>query len=136
MVQTKAFVELAALLFALLFCVLLLVQVPPAAAAAEATRPCTASFYNDTYHGRPTASQERYQKDALTAATNHHPFGTRLKVTNLRNNKSVIVRVNDRMGTGKSCSVDVSRRAAQQLGFLRAGIIKVKLEVVGGGRQR
>ncbi len=136
MVQTKAFLLVAAPFFALLFCTLAPTQVPPAAAAAEDKRPCTASFYSDTYHGHPTASQERYHKDALTAATNHHPFGTRLKVTNLRNKRTVIVRVNDRMGTGKPCRIDVSRRAAQQLGFLGAGITKVKLEVVGGGKER
>lgn len=90
----------------------------------------TASFYNDKYHGQPTSSGEAYDKNALTAAHNSLPLGTRLRVTNLKNNRSVIVKVNDRMDQSNKRLIDLSKKAAKQLGFIRTGLTKVKIEIL------
>ena len=89
-----------------------------------------AAYYSNVFQGRTTASGDRYDKNALTAAHNTYPFGTRLKVTNLENDKSVIVLINDRGPTTEGRIVDLSRRAAEELGFIRAGLTRVKLEVI------
>lgn len=90
----------------------------------------TASFYNDKYHGRTTTSGETYDKNALTAAHNKLPLGTRLRVTNLKNNHSVIVKVNDRMEKSNKRLIDLSKKAAKELGFINAGLTKVKIEIL------
>lgn len=98
-----------------------------------------ASFYAERFHGRRTASGERYNMHDLTAATVHsrYPFGTVLRVTNLRNSRSVKLRVNDRGPLPRGRLIDVSKRAATELGFLHAGTAPVKIEVVEwGGRDR
>lgn len=89
-----------------------------------------ASFYADKFEGRPTASGEKYIHSQLTAAHKSLPFGTVLKVTNLKNNKSVIVRVNDRGPFVKGRIIDLSKSAAQALGFEKQGIAKVAIEVI------
>jgi rare lipoprotein A len=89
-----------------------------------------AAYYGNWLHGGRTASGERYNKDALSAAHNHYAFGTQLRVTNLENQKSVVVTVNDRGPTTPGRIIDVSRRVAAELGFLRSGLTEVKLEVV------
>jgi rare lipoprotein A len=159
MAHTRAFVRAVVLLSIVLFCTFALAQAPkseptaPAAPAAAPPAPAPAqapaaaaaakdkdtglaAYYSNKFHGRPTASKEIYNKDALTAANNQHPFGTRLKVTNLKNNKSVVVRINDRMRTSSPCIIDVSYQTAKQLGFLKAGTTEVKLEVVEGGKKK
>lgn len=90
-----------------------------------------ASYYSDRYQGRQTASGERYDKSKLTATHNKLPFGTRLRVTNLVNHKSVVVRVIDRAQLRNGRLVDLSRQAARELDFVQAGTAKVKLEVLG-----
>ena len=100
------------------------------AVAVGDTEEGIAAYYSNVFHGRTTASGDRYDKNALTAAHNTYPFGTRLRVTNLENDKSVIVRINDRGPTTKGRIIDVSRRAAEELGFIRAGVTRVKLEVI------
>jgi rare lipoprotein A len=92
-----------------------------------------ASYYSDRFHGRRTASGERYNRDALTAVHNSFPFGTLLRVTNLRNHRSVLVRVNDRSSRRQGRLLDLSRRAARELGFVGTGLTLVKLEVVALG---
>lgn len=94
-----------------------------------------ASFYADRFHGRRTASGERYDKHALTAATPRtgYPFGTILLVTNLGNGHSVEVRVNDRGPLPRGRVLDLSRRAASELGFVGSGTARVKVEVVEWG---
>jgi len=87
-----------------------------------------ASFYSSRFQGRRTASGEVYDETKMTAAHNKLKFGTRIKVTNLRNGKSVIVRVNDRMHARNARLVDVSRAAAIQLGFIKRGLTRVKVE--------
>lgn len=97
---------------------------------AQARKAGIASFYNDKYHGRPTTSGESYDKNGLTAAHNSLPMGTRLRVTNLKNNRSVIVKVNDRLQHSSKRLIDVSKKAAKELGFMHAGLTKVKIEIL------
>ena len=90
-----------------------------------------ASFYNDKLHGNETASGEKYDKFALTAAHLTLPFGTLVKVTNLWNGKSVEVKINDRGPFGKERRIiDVSKQAALELDMVTAGIVDVKVEVL------
>jgi len=89
-----------------------------------------ASYYGSEFHGRPTASGERYDSDGLSAAHRTLPFGTRVRVTNLKNGRSVVVTITDRGPFRRGRIVDVSRRAARELGFLRAGVARVRLEVI------
>ena len=92
-----------------------------------------ASFYADKFEGRPTASGEKYKHARLTAAHRTLPFGTLVRVTNLSNNRSVEVKINDRGPFVKGRIIDLSKAAAKQLGFLNAGLAEVKLEVVDSG---
>jgi rare lipoprotein A len=86
-----------------------------------------ASYYARKLHGRRTASGERYDEKKLTAAHPHLPFGTQVTVVNLKNGRSVTVRINDR-GPFKKCRIiDVSYSAARQLGMLREGVVRVKM---------
>ena len=87
-----------------------------------------ASFYNEP---QMTASGERFDKRKLTAAHRTLPMNTRVRVTNLRNNKSVIVRINDRGPYSKSRIIDVSEAAAKVLDMIDAGVVPVVLQVVG-----
>lgn len=96
-----------------------------------------AAFYHDDFHGRRTASGETFDHDGLTAAHKTLPFGTLVRVINLRNNKSVIVRVNDRGPHQADRVIDLTRRAAGMLGFLHQGMTRVALEVLPpGGAKR
>jgi rare lipoprotein A len=88
-----------------------------------------ANFYSDKFQGRKTASGAVYDKNKLTAAHKTFPYGTKVRVTNLENGKSVVVTINDRMRTKNPVVIDVTRRAAQDLGFAKAGKAKVKVEV-------
>jgi len=90
----------------------------------------TASYYNSKFQGRITASGEKYDEHLMTAAHNRLPMHTRIRVTNLRNNRSVIVKVNDRLHHRNKRLVDLSRAAAAKLGYLRRGLAKVKVEVL------
>ena len=91
----------------------------------------TVSWYGGKFHGRLTASGEVYNKYALTCASNSHKMGTKLKVTNIKNGKSVIVRVNDTGGFGKyGRTLDLSMASFAKLSDLNKGIIKVKIETV------
>ena len=90
-----------------------------------------ASYYADSLHGRTTASGERYDKQELTAAHRTLPFGSRVRVTNLSNGKSVVVRINDRGPFAGKRVIDLSYAAAKELQFLGKGTTKVRLEVLG-----
>lgn len=87
-----------------------------------------ASFYADRFQGRPTASGEAYDSAALTAAHLKLPFGTKVKVTNLRNQKSVIVTINDRGPHHPKRIIDLSKAAARKLDFIDSGITRVRIE--------
>ena len=89
-----------------------------------------ASYYAKKFEGRRTASGDRYDGDRLTAAHRTLPFGTRVRVTNLANDASVVVTVNDRGPFRRNRVIDVSRRAARALGFIADGTTVVAIEVV------
>lgn len=86
-----------------------------------------ASFY---WQGRSTASGERFNPGAMTAAHRSLPFGTKVRVTNLRNGRSVVVRINDRGPFVRGRLIDVSRAAASELGFTGSGVTRVSLAVM------
>lgn len=86
-----------------------------------------ASWYGKPYHGRRTASGEIYNMNQLTAAHPTLPFGTRVAVTNLENGRTVIVTINDRGPFKPNRVIDVSRKAAGQLGFLGQGLARVRV---------
>lgn len=90
-----------------------------------------ASYYADSFQGKPTASGEPYDRNKLTAAHRTLPFGTRLRVTRTDNGKSVVVKVNDRGPHKAGRVVDLSYAAADQIGLVRDGVAPVKIEVVG-----
>ena len=100
-------------------------------AASREAEVGVASYYASRHHGRRTASGERYDEQALTAAHRTLPFGTRVRVTNLATGRSVVVTINDRGPFRRGRIIDVSRRASRDLGFLRAGLARVRVEVVG-----
>lgn len=89
-----------------------------------------ASFYAEKFAGRKTSSGERYDPAKLTAAHRTHPFGTMLRVTRLDNGDSIVVRVNDRGPFRKNRVVDLSRRAARELGMISAGLARVRVDVL------
>lgn len=89
-----------------------------------------ASWYGVPYHGRTTASGETYDMNDLTAAHPSLPFGARVRVTNLDNGRSLVLRINDRGPFVERRIIDVSKRAAQELGFLHDGLARVRVEVL------
>lgn len=89
-----------------------------------------ASYYADSLHGRKTASGEPYDKNAFTCAHKTLPFGTKIRVTRLDNQKSVVVRVNDRGPFVEGYITDISRAAAESIGLIRDGVTRVKIEIV------
>ena len=91
----------------------------------------TASFYADKFEGKKTSSGELYTKNKFTAAHNSLPMGTWIKVTNMSNKRSVVVKVNDRLHHRNPRLVDLSKSAAQKLGYTGKGLTKVKVEVLG-----
>lgn len=101
------------------------------AAPMRGTQVGIASYYANEYHGRATASGTRFDERRLTSAHPTLPFGTRVRVTNLENDRSVVVIITDRGPFGRGRIIDVSRRAARDLGFLRAGIARVRIEALG-----
>ncbi|MCC7464926.1 MAG: septal ring lytic transglycosylase RlpA family protein [Saprospiraceae bacterium] len=89
-----------------------------------------ASYYADSLHGRKTASGEPYDKNAFTCAHKTLAFGTKIRVTRLDNQKSVVVRVNDRGPFVEGYVTDISRAAAESIGLIREGVTRVKIEIV------
>ncbi len=89
-----------------------------------------ASYYADKFSGRKTATGALYSHVKATAACNILPLGTWIRVTNLRNKKSVIVQINDRLHPKNKRIVDMSRSGAEKLGYIGKGITQVKVEVV------
>lgn len=95
-----------------------------------------ASWYGKFFQGRTTASGEPYNQNAMTCAQRNLPLGSLIRVTNLRNNRSVVVRVNDRGPVPQDRVVDLSRAAAERLGFSQKGLAPVKIELVQAGSER
>ena len=90
-----------------------------------------ASWYGHPFHGRPTANGERYDMNDVTAAHPTLPLPSRVRVTNLENGRQLVLRVNDRGPFVDGRLIDVSRRAAQLLGFYRKGLAEVRVEYLG-----
>ncbi len=90
----------------------------------------TATYYADKFEGRRTANNERFEQDGLTAAHKTLPFGTRVKVTSLDTDRSVIVKINDRIPKHSNTSIDLTKRAAKELGFFLEGRADVKLKIL------
>ncbi len=98
--------------------------------AIGATQVGAASFYADSLAGNSTANGEPYDPRALTAAHRTLPFGTRVAVTRLDNGRRVVVRINDRGPFAGSRILDLSRAAAEALQMIRAGVVRVEVEVL------
>ncbi len=90
-----------------------------------------ASWYGGIFQGRKTASGEIYDENQLTACHHTLPFGTRVRVTNLTNGRSVVVRINDRGTLEPGRIIDLSEAAAAQLHMVRHGLAQVRLETLG-----
>ena len=90
-----------------------------------------ASWYGSEFHGRPTSSGEVFNMYALTCAHREYPFGTRLKVTNVSNNKSIDCLVNDRGPFVSGRDLDLSYAAAREIGLIGTGICRVRIEYMG-----
>ncbi len=89
-----------------------------------------ATFYSDRMQGHRTTSGDRYDKNLLTAAHATLPFNTLVQVTNVKNGKSVIVKINDRKARNRHTIIDLSRAAAAEIDLIRAGVGVVKLKEV------
>lgn len=116
---------------------------PPAPAPAPASASVTGAvetgkiaWYGKKFAGRRTASGEAFNPEAMTMAHKSLPFGTRVKVTNPKNGKSVTLRVNDRGPTQADRVADVSLAAARKLGMVRSGVIDAELEAVAAATGR
>jgi rare lipoprotein A len=96
----------------------------------------TASWYGAELQGRRTASGERFDEGAFTAASPSLPIGTRVRVTNLANGRSAVVRINDRGPFGRGRVLDVSYAAARALGMVGSGTARVRIETLGDGPAR
>lgn len=94
------------------------------------TGKMVASWYGPKFHGKQTANTEIYNQQAFTAAHKSLPFGTMLRVTNPNNNKSVIVRINDRGPYISGRDIDLSKGAAIAIGMIEKGVIKVEVETI------
>jgi rare lipoprotein A len=97
------------------------------------TQSGKASFYADKFEGAPTASGEKYKHNKLTAAHKTLPFGTKVKVTNVSNKKTVEVVINDRGPWVENRVIDLSKSAAEKLGFINQGVADVEIEVLDAG---
>lgn len=108
----------------------------PSSRAAADLRPegytetGTASYYGREFHGKATASGEKFNMNDLTAAHRTLPFGTKVRVTNLGNGKNVVVRINDRGPFKEGRIIDLSYAAAKRLKMIDAGVARVEIEVV------
>lgn len=117
-------------LFAIAASLLFLTSTQAMAAQPGQVLTGVASYYHDSLHGNQTASGNVYNKNALSAAHKSLPFGTRVRVTELKSGRSVVLEVNDRGPFVKGRIIDLSRRAAKELGMINRGIAKVKVEVL------
>jgi rare lipoprotein A len=110
-----------------------LVGIPVLSAARDARgQTGTAVYYSDKMNGKDLSLKgETYDKDALTAATHKgYPLGSKVRVTNISNNKSVTVKVNDRMNPRSKAVIDLSRRAAEEIDMIHNGHVKVRVELI------
>lgn len=99
--------------------------------AVDFSQQGKASFYADKFQGRLTANGERFSQGALTAAHKRLPFGSRVRVTNLANNKSTVVRINDRGPFVSGRVIDLSKTAFRRIASPKQGIVDVRIQVIG-----
>lgn len=119
--------------------VAVLVSLPMSASARVTegfTQKGVASYYHDSLHGRKTASGEVYNKRIVSAAHKTLPLGTKVRVTKAGSGKSIVVRINDRGPFVKGRIIDLSRRAAKDLGIINSGLAKVEVEVLSVPQRR
>lgn len=109
---------------------------PKAADAGDKVSEGKIAHYGRKFNGRKTASGQRFNASAMTMAHKTLPFGTLVKVTNLANKRSVVVRVNDRGPTAEDRIGDLTTAAARKIKMTHAGVIQAKLEVVGAAKAR
>jgi rare lipoprotein A len=109
----------------------LALSLAPGCANSGPGRAGVASYYADAYHGRPTASGEKFDMHKMTAAHRTLPFGTLVRVTRADTGQSVTVRVNDRGPFVQGRVIDLSYAAARKLGMLKSGLAEVRLDVLG-----
>lgn len=107
--------------------------VRPSSGKVLLTLEGVASYYADDFHGKLTSNGETFDMNALTAAHRTFPFGTRVKVTNLDNQKAVVVRVNDRGPFVDGRIIDLALGAAKEIDLVRTGTARVRLEVLQWG---
>jgi rare lipoprotein A len=113
-----------------IFTALLMIISPFGFAQNKESQTGKASYYADKFQGRKTSSGEEYDQNKLTAAHNTLPFNTKVKVTNLKNNKSVIVRINDRGPFSKGRIIDLSKAAAEKIDLIRDGVAEVRIQII------
>lgn len=118
-----------------MFCSALILGNLPATAGEQKSQESVghASWYGGKFHGRTTASGERYDMDEMTAAHRSLPFGSKVRVTNQATNDSVVVRINDRGPYAGNRVIDLSRAAAKAVRLIGPGVAPVVLEVLGSG---
>lgn len=119
-------------LSASLVAALLLIGVDAQAAGVSPgqTQKGVASYYHNSLHGRKTASGQIYNKNKLSAAHKTLPLGTKVRVTDVKTGKEIVVRINDRGPFVKGRVIDLSRSAAKELGIIQRGVAKVEVEVL------
>ena len=105
-------------------------RIKPAASSDASVTGGTAVYYSDKFNGRKTYSGARFSNKAMVAAHQTLPMGTMVRVVNLKNKKSVIVKIIDRGPSQPERVIDVSKAAASKLGFVKAGSTEVSLQVV------
>lgn len=122
----------AALAAALATCALFTAPAPALADKGQVVKSISgsASWYGGKFHGRKTANGERYDMNQLTAAHKTLPFGTKVRVTNKNNGKSVVVRINDRGPFVGRRVIDLSRGAANAVGMIASGIAPVSIDIL------
>ena len=110
-------------------------RLPRALAPKAGVEVGIASWYGQEFQGRPTSSREVYNMNDMTAAHRSLPFGTHIMVTNLVNDRSAVVRINDRGPFVRGRIIDLSYAAARVLGIVGPGTARVRLDILGGFRE-
>lgn len=127
MKQTKTRISL---LSRMVICMLFLLVELHVNAQQQKSENGTASYYHNKFIGRKTANGEIFNQDKMTAAHKTLPLGTWVKVTNLRNDSTIVVRINDRMPLWNKRSIDLTKSGASKLNFLHDGLTQVLIEVI------
>ena len=139
MIRKNSFSVIALVVFMWVFVPLVGTAQPTPASPGASSGPIKGIcvYYDDKFQGHVLASGEKYDKEALTAAHKTLPFGTMVKVTNLGNNKSVVVRVNDRSphSGSKAKIIEITSRAAKEIDMIKKGKVEVQIEVVESGKK-